>query len=448
MTLTCPEPVSRPGAGAAVAMDSRSILLHGMAHACLVFMLSVPLPASAAKWTLRPDVQLITGYNDNIRLTSLDHSSVWTASLRPSTKFGVSTPVQGLTGDAAVVIRRFTGGSGRESSSVLNREDYFLNTLAYHNTLLDKFRATLNYTRDSTLDTQLDETGIVNDSRATRQSLSLGPSWQRILTQRASLALDYRYNSVSYSSEPGFTSLVDYEYHTGQAVLAYQFTPRYQASVAATYSSYKPDSGFNTDTVSLQAGLTTSFSNTLTMSFLAGQRLSGTDRLVSSGFCVGAAPGASFPDCTGGTAYAVGQQKITVDTTSAVFSFGLTKTLETGSINANLTRSSSPGSNGQLLDATRLSLKVASDYTQTLSSSVKLEYTRNQGVVRDAGAQNLVNRDFARLTPTLSWRMRRNWILAGEYSYSRADRSGGQNTSRNVLYLKLEYIPPERSLSR
>ncbi len=68
----------------------------------------------------------------------------------------------------------FSGGSGRESSSVLDREDYHLNTNAYHGTERNTFRGNINYTRDSTLDSELDETGNVIDESCNTGSIYAG----------------------------------------------------------------------------------------------------------------------------------------------------------------------------------------------------------------------------------------------------------------------------------
>ena len=237
----------------------------------LAIMLAVPVSIQAAEWSAEPRVSLRTGYNDNIRLRAADHDLVWETALSPSVKFGVAKEHQGLSGDAGFAIRRYTGGSGLESSDILDREDYHLNTDAFHNTLRDSFKANLDYTRDSTLDSELDETGNVIQDRATRERLSLGPSWTRTLTELTSLELAYDYSNVEYSDDPG-ANLVDYKYHVTSASLIRQLTPRMQATLAAGYSSYRPDTDFDSDTLSLQAGLSRNFSETLVASFLVGQR--------------------------------------------------------------------------------------------------------------------------------------------------------------------------------
>ena len=146
----------------------------------LALLVGLSLPVFAAEWSVEPRISARSGYNDNVRLTTADHDSVWEADVTPAVKFGVSTENQGLFGNASASIRRFYGGSGANSSSRLNREDYHFKVNSYQRTERNDFGANLNITQDSTLHTELDQTGQVISDRATRLSTLLGPSWTRI----------------------------------------------------------------------------------------------------------------------------------------------------------------------------------------------------------------------------------------------------------------------------
>ena len=167
------------------AIKSEKFHMHVAKHllTATIITLTGSLTAQAAEWSAEPSISLKTGYNDNIRLTAATHDSVWETALSPSS----NSVLRRNTGDCPVMpalsIRRFAGGSGRESSDVLDREDYHFNTDAWHNTLRDSFKANIDYTRDSTLDSELDQTGNVTEDRATRERFTLGPSWTRILTE-------------------------------------------------------------------------------------------------------------------------------------------------------------------------------------------------------------------------------------------------------------------------
>ena len=389
----------------------------------LLSVLISPLPIQAAEWSAEPRISLRSGYNDNIRLTARDHDSVWETALTPAVKFGVAKEHQGLFGDASASIRRFSGGSGRESSSILDREDYFMKTNAYHRTERDEFSALVNYTRDSTLDSELDTTGQVIDERATRTRLSLGPSWSRTLDERTRLNLGYNFTTVDYSDDPGISDLVGYDYDVWSASLTRQFTPRLQATLASSYSRYQPDTdaGLDSDTVNLQVGITRNFSETLTTSWLAGVRETTSDTLIPAGYCVGADPGASFPACTGGQAILAGTAKDETDDNGSVFSAEITKLLEKGKISASLSRSSNPSGEGELLDTTRLLITGEYKFTETLRSLLSIEYTNAETIANFSDIRDQTDQDLFRIRPKLFWRWRREWQLAAEYAYTEND---------------------------
>ena len=117
----------------------------------LVLLVGLSLPVFAAEWSVEPRISARSGYNDNVRLTTADHDSVWEADVTPAVKFGVSTENQGLFGNADVSIRRFYGGSGANSSSLLDREDYHFKVNSYQRTERNNFGANIEITRDSTL---------------------------------------------------------------------------------------------------------------------------------------------------------------------------------------------------------------------------------------------------------------------------------------------------------
>lgn len=412
--------------------------------------IAVSLPAQAAEWTAEPDISLRSGYNDNVLLSAGPHSSVWEADLFASTKFGVAKENQGLFGDAGVKVRRFTGGSGREDSDLLDREDYFFNTDAYHQTERNIFRGNIDYIRDSTLDSEVNEIGNVSNVYATRIRKTLGASWTRTLAEKMTLDLGYQYNDISFADDPGISDLIEYTNDQLTAALNYQFTPRTQGSLSSSWSQFKPETNFNSETLSLQAGVNSAFSETLDWSILAGYRNTKSDTAFLTGFCIGADPGAEFPDCTGGTAVPTGTDKGETETNGPVYSANITKSFEKASLGATFIRTTSPGLNGQLLDSNRFILDGKYRLTAMLRSSLKIEYAENETIVNLVGrAPDNVTQKFFRITPRVSWQFLREWRLAGDYRYVKSEKRITSNiATQNAFYLTLSYVPLKFSISR
>jgi hypothetical protein len=146
-------------------------------------LLLFALPAGGAEWLIEPKISLRGGYNDNIRLDTGSEDAVWEKAITPSVRFGVAKEDRGLFGKAYASVRRFSGGSGRNSSDQLDREDYHFDTDAYYGTERNRFSGLINYTQDSTLDSELDQTGQALSSRATREIITLGPRWIHTLNE-------------------------------------------------------------------------------------------------------------------------------------------------------------------------------------------------------------------------------------------------------------------------
>jgi hypothetical protein len=422
-----------------------------------VIVMAISMQGHAAEWTAEPDLSIRSGYNDNYLLSTGPHSSVWETDLIASTKFGVAKENQGLFGDVGTTVRRFSGGSGRESSDLLDREDYFFNTDAYHQTELNVFRGNIDYIRDSTQDSEVNETGSFTNVYATRIRKTAGTSWARTLTERMSLDLGFQYNDTSFADDPGVSDLIPYKFNQLTASLNYQLTPRTVGILQGAGSAYKPDTNLNSDTWNLQAGINSAFSETIDLSILAGYRKTTSDSLFLTGFCIGANPGASFPDCEGGFPVATGTDKGETKTNGSVYSASITKRLEKGSLSASLSRTQTPDLNGRLLDSNQLRLNGEYRLTEMLRSSLGIQYSENETIVnlfgRDANnaviqEQNNTKEKYFSITPRVSWQFLREWRLAGEYQYvNNKDRL--QNTAtRNAVYLTLSYVPTKFSISR
>jgi hypothetical protein len=419
----------------------------------LMLLLALSQSVQAAEWSVEPRISARSGYNDNIRLTTGDHDSVWEADVTPAVKFGVEKENQGLFGNADVSIRRFYGGSGANSSSLLDREDYHFNVNSYHRTERNDFGANIEITQDSTLDSELDVTGQVIENRATRLSTILNPSWTRKLNEKTRLELEYQFNRVEYSDEVGQNNLVNYDFNTVSAALLRNFTPLTQGTLSTSATRYKPETGLNSDIYALQVGLTRQHSETLSTSWLAGWRNTRSDTLVPTGVCFPDAS-ASFPKCPPGppvnNPVQTGTNKDETSNTGATYAVSITKTLERGSLGASLSRIATPSGEGQLLDTTRLALTGEHRFTELLRSRLTVEYYERDTIVNASGSRNsdTNTRNYFRIRPGITWQWQREWLLSGEYQYAENEQTNGGTATQNSVYLTLIYRPTKIFTSR
>ena len=245
-------------------------------------------------------------------------------------------------------------------------------------------------------------------------------------------------------------NLVNYDYNTASASLTRSFTQLTQGTLSTSFSRYKPETGLNSDTYAIQAGLTRQHSETLSTSWLAGWRQTNSDTLIPTGFCVGADPGAGFPKCTGGIPVQTGTDTDETNNTGATYAASMTKTLERGSLGASLTRIATPSGDGQLLDTTRLALTGEHRFTETLRSNLTVEYYKRDTIVNASGTEIPIpkTRNFFRIRPSITWQWQREWLLSGEYRYSESENTNGDTATQNAVYLTLTYRPTKIFTSR
>ena len=111
----------------------------------------------AAEWKIDPTVAFRAGYNDNIRLTIDDEVSSAEVRLSPSAVFSVVTPTSGVSGNLRFDFRRF------EDDSDLDDNNVRFVTSSYHRMERSELGLDLDFIKDTTLDSQLENTGLVFD---------------------------------------------------------------------------------------------------------------------------------------------------------------------------------------------------------------------------------------------------------------------------------------------
>ena len=144
-----------------------------------------------------------------------------------------------------------------------------------------------------------------------------------------------------------------------------------------------------------------------------------------------------------------GSETDETDSNGLVYAASVSKTLETGSLSASLTRSSDPSGDGDLLDSTRLRLSGEHRFTQKLRTSLGIDLTDNETIVNRLGRDtNRGIQSYIRIRPRVSWRWSRQWELAGEYTYSKNTNQNSSEATSNAAYMTLSYRPLKTSLSR
>ena len=183
--------------------------------ACLMIGAIAAGTAHAAEWSMESSVALRTEYDDNIELTAGSHPTVWGILLAPEIKFSGATETLNVTGGLRASVNRYFGESG------LDDIDHALTLRSSYKAERDVFGLDIDSVRDSTLVSELLETGVVQ-ARRLRDRLAANPSWRRHLTEAMALTASYSYTDVRYA-DTNNTSLIDYR--DQQATVGVQWNP-------------------------------------------------------------------------------------------------------------------------------------------------------------------------------------------------------------------------------
>lgn len=406
---------------------ARSALLLGAAL--------LPGAGWAAEWSYQPAVSLRGEYNDNILLTPQAHDTVWGVTVSPSLRLRGRSETLDVSGDFRLNINRYEGMSGLDSEDQIFRLD------VARQGELDRLALAASLVRDSTLASELVDTGLAT-ARRQRRKLALDPSWQRSLDQRTSLGLSYSLADVRYEDTIG-TQLVDYRNQGVSVGVTRQLTEREQGSLAVSYSRYEslPGGQFESDQAGLRLGYARSFTERLRGDLGIGYRHTDTtlhsQALVCSGpivagLCVGTlSPVAST---------------VKADSHGWLLDLNLEHTLETGSVAVKLSRESLPTGLGALAERDRVLLSYMRKLSPTLS--LGLDASAYQTRFLEAAYRASDSR-YYRLEPRLVWRLSPEWSLEGRYWHALQQYDVGANDARvNGLFLTLSYQWPQVAKSR
>jgi len=237
---------------------------------CLVFLLLLGPSARAladGDFTFNPALQFRGEYDDNINFDNTNEESDWLGVFIPSMKAAWQTPRLDIKGSAEAEIRRFASESQYDDEYQRYRIDS-----SYQSTERLSLEAGGAYTKDSTLDSELEETGIVENLYGReRYSLNGGARYQ--LGERVFSSLNYSYGDTSYDG-PGNT---DYDSHSVVGSISYLFrNQRDQVFLQPSYYRYNSDVS-KVDNYGLSLGWNRSLSEKLTLSCYIGMRYTDTE---------------------------------------------------------------------------------------------------------------------------------------------------------------------------
>jgi len=384
----------------------------------------------AAEWKIEPSVTARAGYNDNLRLNIDDEISTVETALSPSVVFSMTTPESGVSGGLHLNFRRF------EKDSNLDENNVSFDLNSFHRMERSQVGLNASIIKDSTLDSQLEDTGVVFD-RVRRVQLNGGPNWSYNINELTQVSLGYGYTDVRYLNAGG-TGFTDFTSHNFQSSLSRIINERTTLSVFLSHNRNDNENGVKSNTSNLQGGFSYQFSETLSASLFAGIRRTETD----------ASQNTLVPIFSGDTiiGFTPLNQNVSNSSSGSTFNGNIRKKFLRGETSVSASRNISNSTNGVPIQVTRVGWNSQYRFTELLSASLSVSLYQSK---TDSSITSNLNRDYYDITPGIRWSFRQFWDLSASYHFKKQTFDNtSDDATQNAAYLTLSYRWPRIAVSR
>lgn len=405
----------------------------------VIILIMVPSVTLAQAWVVQPSVRLDGIYDDNFRLETEDPDEITTARISPAVEVSRRTETVDIAGLLRVDGNFYYGddeGIDDQSNQLLDFSYFRLGELSRFGGVLSFQRDTLLRTirsfegaEDITVDPPDDvDEGIVEAANVDRQQIVLGPSWRRVLTERAEVGLSYEFTDTTLGDTEGLVvaqpeagvdtgfSLTEYQTHQVNAELLTRVTEVDRLVLPFEYLRYDAkDLDRQYNNYDLRAGVAHEFSETTSALFTAGARYTEFD-------------GADF-----------GQEAGTSDTGFTALLSG-TKIAGLTTFTGALERTTAPSVSGNLVETDQLALNVSRILSERFSFLLRSRFFETEAINELASG---ANRRFIAIQPRLHYDLSPAWALETAYEYRREKEfAETESADSNAVFLSLVWERP------
>lgn len=389
--------------------------------------------ALGAEWEIEPAVSLRTEYNDNLRLTLAPHDPVTLSRLSPQIALRRKTEISDVGLHGLVNLNRYW------DEPSLNSTDYIFNLNA--SLLSERSQLTLNagYVRDSTLASQLAETGVLT-ARTQRGSTRVNPQWSWSVSPLSSVGVSYSFADVGYAADQSI-GLTDYRNQDISIWGSHKLGDRDALQLGASYSQYETrPAAYESDTLGITLSYTRDFSESTKLSGQIGARRTKSSRQALTQVFV--------PTFIPGLFQVVlVPQQIDSKDSGALFSISLdSKSSARTTLRGRISRELIPSGSRSLIETDRISAGISHGFTERTNLSVDASAYRSRFTDE---AFTGGNRRYYALEALLSSRLDEHWSVSAGYRYARQKYEGANATADgNVIFLSARYDWTKIAVSR
>jgi len=379
-------------------------------YASLYLLLTAPV-AWAVQWQVDPTLSLNTDYSDNRFLSSQNAESIAYSSLNLGLQAKRETANNTMAFTPALRLSRYSSRSEYDNNVYSARVDYS------HLEERQRWNLSTDVTRDTTLATAYEATGLI-DRKLDRQLWHIGPSYDRNVTDRLSVAIAVDLSRLTYDRTSG-TALAEYD--NDRLTLATDYALQKETKVQASLAVTNLDLigvDYRSRDYSLNLGYTKQFSEMLDGGLSVGGHRTTVD---------GTRLGTSYSDSSSGwlTAADIRRRLSAAEEVSLV----IRRSVETSAYGGLLQKDDAKLSFKRQLNARLTTVVVLRGFKSTSLADISLD-----------------DRDFARLEGYLNWRYSPDLTVSTGYSrlYNNMRAEAG-HADANMISVRVVYTSDFRA---
>lgn len=372
---------------------------------------------------IEPSISLKTEYDDNKRMETGRFKGFDTSSYgvitRAIAKVGVRSSEYEVDVNNQVVINRY------ESDFDLDSEDFIIDlTAAYNFSEKSRFGLDGNFTRDTTLSSELqgDGTGVVEQDNIRRYQWSITPNWVYSFSNTQNIQASYTHSDVEYA-DSRVGSFVDYSIDNVSVNFQQQWTPQFSNILSFSAMSFEiPDieNGFlkssrETTEYSINIGAEYEITPTWSTSLTVGQRFTHTEETRNFNF-----DERIFEKVTESS-----------DVQGLIFSFSLDKRFEKGSADISYSRSTNAQGDGRLV----VNDSYIANYKHRFSPAFLFSLRGELHDRSTSGSEDDDNgRTYYSIRPVVKWWFDSQASLTASYQYrtQKFERENNEGVSNSI----------------
>ena len=387
-------------------------LLKTAAASCCVAILIFPRVLPAAEWYVEPAVGLTLTHNDNIFLRRTAIVDTSGAILNLDANIGARTERKGISLNTRFQFNEYS------DSDALDTNNQFYNLASYYSAERGTWRLNGYYHRDSSVTSELEDTGVVQDNFRVKRS-GVIPSWEHAFTGQTSLRVSYSDLDVDYERAAVLEGLFDFDTQRLNGTLTHQLGPTSNVFLTVYgFTQDVPQISSENDGYGATGGFGHAFSETLRVTLGAGVYRANLENTVAG-------------------------VRLESDDTGTLLNASLEKQFELTTFGIAISQFVTPTGRGNLEQRRQLRISLQHRLTPTLTLSIPALAFRSEpsgGVRRD--------RSYYRVRPRLRWRVTRVWDFDASYRYIRSKTSGTDAAESNAVFATLTYNWPRTALAR